>query len=215
MTLTTSTSNSILDHTFRNVPFETPGDVWLALTDSAGNEVAFAGYARVRLDDKLGEAAAGFTTNTATVEFPVAGETWSVHGVAVYGSESSNDRLQSARLRRSLSVVQNASLRFLPNTLKIFIGAVPDGIWSNGLNTGLPGSDKPSVLSADWYPILNGNDLQLVEVGIDVDLLVQINDGDWYPILNGNDLQLVEVGMDNDLLTALDDQFDQYTSPSP
>jgi hypothetical protein len=208
MTLTIGTSDSLLNHTFRGISFTSPGDVWLALTDAAGNEVTFAGYARVRLDDKLGVPENGVVINNVTVEFPVAEEDWTVQGIAVYGSQSESDRLQSAPLRRAIGVVTNASLRFLPSTLRIFIGSVPDGVWASGLNTGPAGRDKPSIEGQNWYPVVAAINYDPIEIGFDA--TPSFDGQSWYPVVANTNYDPIEIGFDGTL--DLQDVFDFYES---
>lgn len=49
MSLTAQTSNALANHLYRNVSFASPPQVW-------AGPVSNLGYARARLDDKLGAA---------------------------------------------------------------------------------------------------------------------------------------------------------------
>ena len=72
--------NKLVDHTLRNVVYNPPASVWMALytanpTDAdVGVEVAGGNYARRQVT--FGAPANGVTTNSAEIRFPTAAAGW-------------------------------------------------------------------------------------------------------------------------------------------
>lgn len=108
MAFTNYLETKLLEHTFSNTAFTTPGTVYVALytvapTDSStGTEVTGGGYAR---------QSAGFTTsgneatNTAAVEFPTATAAYgTVVAAAVLDAASSGNMLAYASLTANKTI---------------------------------------------------------------------------------------------------------------
>jgi hypothetical protein len=135
MSLTVQTSNALANHLYRNVNFASPPQVWMGLITSAGNELNAAsslGYARVRLDDKLGAASNGIVQSNAAVSFPVASSAWTAAKIGLWTDQQFGTLLQVINLPSSLTVPAGVILRFPATTIRLGLGAVPDGIWQNG-----------------------------------------------------------------------------------
>jgi hypothetical protein len=123
MAFTNYLETKLLEHTFSNTAFTTPGTVYVALytvapaDGSAGTEVTGGGYAR---QSCAFTTSGNLATNTNAVEFPTATAAYgTVVAVAVLDAASSGNQLAYAALTANKTIGIGDVFRIPANDLDI------------------------------------------------------------------------------------------------
>lgn len=117
MSKTDYLEDNLINHVLRGVVYASPASIWVALFTTApteaggGVEVAGGGYARQQV--LWAVPAAGATSNTADVTFPVATANWGVvTSFALMDAIVGGNCLYYANLNASRNVLINDQLKF-------------------------------------------------------------------------------------------------------
>ncbi len=104
--------NQLLDHVLRNVGYTPPATVYVALftiaPGEAGGGTEVTGGSYVRQAITFGAAAAGVSSNSAQVTFPVATADWgTVVAAAVFDAATGGNQLYYGTLSASKTILTN------------------------------------------------------------------------------------------------------------
>ena len=123
--------NKILDHLFKNTSYTSPqayiGYFTDTITDaSVPTEVSGNGYARIRIDNKMGSASSGSITNTTAITFNAAsgGDHGTIVAIAIFDSvdaTGSNNMLAYGSLSSSKTISDGDQLNIASSNLTISI----------------------------------------------------------------------------------------------
>ncbi len=120
--------NKILDHLFKNTSYTSPeayiGYFTDTITDaSVPTEVSGNGYARVRIDNKMGSASSGSISNTSAITFPAAsgGAHGTVVSIAIFDASSSGNMIAYGSLSSSKTISDGDQLNIAIGNLTISI----------------------------------------------------------------------------------------------
>ena len=118
--------DKLLNHTFANTAFTTPGTVYLGLFTAApsdtggGTEVSGGSYARISCAFSVSGTNPTTATNSSAAEFATATGTWGAGGwVAVFDASTSGNMLAWAALTASKTVSSGDVFRFDAGDLDI------------------------------------------------------------------------------------------------
>jgi len=120
--------NKILDHLFKNTSYTSPqayiGYFTDTITDaSVPTEVSGNGYARIRIDNKMGSASSGSITNTSAITFNAAsgGDHGTIVAIAIFDASSSGNMLAYGSLSSSKTISDGDQLNIASSNLTISI----------------------------------------------------------------------------------------------
>ena len=120
--------NKILDHLFKNTSYTSPqayiGYFTDTITDaSVPTEVSGNGYARIRIDNKMGSASSGSITNSSAITFNAAsgGDHGTIVAIAIFDASSSGNMLAYGSLSSSKTISDGDQLNIASSNLTISI----------------------------------------------------------------------------------------------
>ena len=107
----------MLDHVFGGSAYTAPSTLYVALftsaTSDAGGGTEVSGNAYARQSIAFNTAAAGSTTNAASVEFPTATGSWgTITHVALFDASTSGNMLIHSALTASKTIASGDVFRF-------------------------------------------------------------------------------------------------------
>ena len=110
--------DKLINHTFRNIPYSQPTNVYVALYSSdptsadTGTELSGSGYARISATFSAPAAGSGTIQNDTDITFDTATADWSViTHVGIRDALTNGNLLSSAALSSSVTVLNTNNFR--------------------------------------------------------------------------------------------------------